>query len=189
MPLGCNPEIHRRVNLSAADEKIYGSDISFVGTLKFDREKILVQLSDLNLGLWGYWPKKSDSLIRFYRNQYIYGEGAIKIYNASKIILDIGFPEGAKSKDYFVTARVFEIPACGAFLLTRESSYLKQFYEVGKELVCYRDEKELRELIEYYLAHPAERSEIAGRGQARAYRDHTYEKRLKEMFSIILKNG
>ena len=39
--------------------------------------------------------------------------------------------------------------------------------------------------IKYYLKHPQERKAIAQRAQQRVYRDHTYEKRLQKIISVI----
>lgn len=185
LPLACDPEVHKRIDLTQEEKEKYSSEVCFVGTVKFKRKEVLAQLRDFNLGIWGYWLRKSPELKRYYRRKHVYGEEAVKIYNASKIVLDIPISYGTEDKAFYVTPRVFEVPACGAFLLTAENSSLSNLYEIGKEMVCYKDEKELKEMVKYYLSHPEEREQIAQKGQERAYRDHTYERRLKEMFSII----
>ena len=43
---------------------------------------------------------------------------------------------------------------------------------------------ELKERVDYYLAHPEERREIADRAYVWAHREHTYELRLREMFGV-----
>ncbi len=189
IPLACVPEVHKSLNLSQGEKKKYGSDVCFIGTLKFKRKDVLTQLSDFDLGIWGYWLEKTSELKGYYRRQHIFGEEAVRIYNASKIILDIHLSYGSGNKPFNVTPRVFEVPASGAFLLADENPLLYDLYEKDKEIICYKDEKELKELIKYYLGHPEERELIAQRGQNRAYKEHTYEKRLKEIFSIIKRNG
>ncbi|MDO9565590.1 MAG: glycosyltransferase [Candidatus Desulfaltia sp.] len=189
VPLACAPEVHKSVNLSREEKKKYGSDVCFIGTVKFNRKDVLTQLSDFDLGIWGYWLEKTPKLKRHYRGQHVFGEEAVRIYNASKIILDIHLSYGGGNKPFNVTPRAFEVPASGAFLLADENPLLYDLYEKDKEIVCYKDEKELKELIKYYLNHPKERELIAQRGQKRAYKEHTYKKRLKEIFSIIEKNG
>ena len=122
------------------------------------------------------------------RDKHIFGEEAVKIFNASKIVLDIHLTYKSKNKQFNVTPRIFEVPASRAFLLTNENSLLHKLYDIGKEVVCYKNDKELKDLINYYLKHPEEREEIALRGQKRAYEEHTYEKRFKDIFSIITNN-
>jgi len=187
IPLACAPEMHKDISLTEDEKKKYGSEVCFVGTIKFGREEVLRYLTDFNLGIWGYWIKESPSLARFYKGKYFFGQEAVKIYNASDIVLDIN--EGNENKSFYVTPRVFEVPACGGFLLTDENPCLSDLYEISREIICYKDKKELKELIKYYLEHPEERRILAQKGQQRAYREHTYENRLKDILSIIGKNG
>lgn len=185
LPLGCAPEIHRTINLTEVEKKKYGSDICFVGTVKYKRADVLKYLKDFDLAIWGYWLEKIPELKKFYRCQYVFGDEAVKIYNASKIALDIHLSYGTEDKRFNVTPRVFEVPATGAFLMVDENPCLKDLYKVGEEIICYSDMDDLKEKIKYFLSHPDERKKIAQKGQQRAYREHTYEKRLKEIFSII----
>ena len=188
-PLACYPQVHKKIMLSESEKKTYGSQVCFVGTIKFQRKEILTQLVDFDLGIWGYWLEKIPKLKSCYRRKHIYGEEAVKIYNACDIVLDIPINYGLKHKSFYVTPRVFEVPACGGFLLTAQNSCLSNLYEVGKEIICYKDADDLTELINYYLKHPEKRKLIAQKGQDRTLRDHTYEKRLKQIFSVIEQNG
>lgn len=189
LPLACDLNIHRSVDLTAAEREKYGSDICFVGTVKFHRVDVLKALTEFDLAIWGYWLEKLPELKKFYRSQHVFGEEAVKIYNASKIALDIHLSYGTSEKRFNVTPRVFEVPACGAFLLVDDNPCLNDLYKVGEEIICYSDENDLKEKIKYYLSHPEERKAIARRAQERAYRDHTYEKRIKDILIIIEKNG
>ncbi len=54
IPLACMPGIHKSLNLSEKEIKKYGSEISFVGTVKFKRAEMLSQLTIFDLGIWGY---------------------------------------------------------------------------------------------------------------------------------------
>ncbi len=191
IPLACDPDVHKSVNLSEKEKQKYGSEVCFTGTIKFRREEILNSLTYFNLGIWSSNLKKSSSLIKFYRvyrGKCLSDEENARIYNASDIILDISTSYEKTNDVFYTNLRVFEVTACGAFLLTDKSPHLFEMYEIGKEIICYKDEKELKEMIKYYLSHPQERKLIAKRGQKRAHRDHTYEKRFKEMFAIIEKN-
>lgn len=84
--------------------------------------------------------------------------------------------------------RIFEATGSGAFLLTEYYDNLSEYFEIGKEIEVFRDEKELIEKIRYYLAHPKERQEIAKRGQERCLRDYSMEKRSREFDRIIQKH-
>lgn len=80
---------------------------------------------------------------------------------------------------------MFEIPACGGFLLAGYAKGLERYYELGKEIAIYRDEKEIPEMVKYYLEHDEERKKIARAGYERTIKEHTYEKRFLEIFKKI----
>jgi spore maturation protein CgeB len=99
------------------------------------------------------------------------------------MVLDIR--EGDEYKDFYLTPRVFEVSACGTFILTEQNSGFKELYKIGEELVCYSNLDEMINLVHYYLEHPDEREEIAQRAQKRTYQDHTFEKRFSHILSQI----
>ncbi|MDI6641960.1 MAG: glycosyltransferase, partial [Elusimicrobiota bacterium] len=117
----------------------------------------------------GYWVEEIPELQTCYRRQHIFGEEAVKIYNASKILFDIHLSYGTGNKMFNVTPRVFEIPASGGFLLVNENPILHNHYKIGEEIVTYSDVNDLRQKIEYYLKHTEERQQIAQKAQQRAY--------------------
>ena len=183
LPLACFPAVHRRLNLSEKELRFYGSEVAFVGTVTLPRQRILESLSEFNLKIWGRWKQESPILKRYYQGQDVYAQEAVKIYNASKIIIDIhGFFESGKVM-HNVTPRVFEVPACGGFLLTNDICQLRTFYKVGEEMIVYRDIAELKRLIRYYLDHPAQRQVIANVGHEMAHQ-HTYAQRLEQLLAI-----
>jgi spore maturation protein CgeB len=59
---------------------------------------------------------------------------------------------------------------------------LEEFFEIGKEVVCYYDEADLAEKIKYYLDHENERDAISEAGYLRAVEDHTWHKRFTDSF-------
>ncbi|MGQ9628797.1 MAG: CgeB family protein [bacterium] len=103
------------------------------------------------------------------------------LYRASKINLNISKPQSITS----VNQRVFDVPACGGFLLTDYREDLDRFFEVGREVMAYRDPGELPDLVERYLAHPDERERITEAGMRRVLENHTYLHRMKELLAMM----
>jgi len=83
-----------------------------------------------------------------------------------------------------IKGRNFEIPGFGSFFLTEYVNHLEDYYEIGKEIDCFRNFKELIGKIKYYLSHNEEREKIAESGYERTLREHTYESRFNEIFKI-----
>lgn len=110
-----------------------------------------------------------------------------KTYQQTRINVDIN---RMVIRDGF-TQRVFDCLASGAFLITSPKKVVQEFFTIhgpGQELVVFRNEEHLMELIDYYLAHEDERKAIAGRGQAKVLREHTYDHRVRQMLAAIRNN-
>lgn len=192
LPFACDPDLHRPPALTDEERTRYGSPVTFVGTMIPSREKALEGLGEFGLRIWGpptnawgTWDPARSPLGAFWQGRSAYGEEAVKIYAASAITLDIHFLFGESSPICNVTPRVFEVPACGGFLLTNACEQVERLYAVGTEMVCYRSLEELRRLTAYYLAHPEERREIAARASRRARQEHTFKRRLEEMLDLL----
>ena len=84
-----------------------------------------------------------------------------------------------------IKGRNFEVPGCGGFLLTGNVEDLESYYEIGKEVVCFENSKDLVDKVGYYLAHDTERAQIARLGYERTLRDHTYACRFEQIFARI----
>ncbi|WP_243438605.1 CgeB family protein [Fundidesulfovibrio soli] len=84
-----------------------------------------------------------------------------------------------------VNQRVFDVPACGAFLLTDEREQLSGLFEPGVEVVCYGHPGEVAGMARHYLAHPGERQRIAGAARRRVLAEHDYTHRMKAVLKVM----
>ncbi|MEI9998382.1 MAG: glycosyltransferase [Verrucomicrobiota bacterium] len=55
-------------------------------------------------------------------------------------------------------------------------------FDIGREILCYRNADDLAELLYYYQARPDECAKIAKAGFERA-RDYTWEKRFRKVMA------
>lgn len=190
----------------------YDYEVSFVGQPHGNRKKIVGNMTaeKIPIETWGSgWENGRISQEKmmdiFYKSRInlnlTKSSGGLNIKNIAKIFLgkysgggihiqnpklwvDNIFSLIHKSKEQ-IKGRNFEIPGCGGFLLTADADNLWDYYENGKEIVIFKDEKDLIEKIQYYLLHDSEREAIAKRGYERTLREHTYEKRFNDIFKII----
>lgn len=84
-----------------------------------------------------------------------------------------------------VNQRVFDVPACGAFVLTDARRQLEALFEPGREMAVYRTGEELVELTARYLADAAARRTLAAAGRRRVLAEHTYPRRLETLFDVM----
>ncbi|MBI1991671.1 MAG: glycosyltransferase family 1 protein [Candidatus Omnitrophica bacterium] len=87
-----------------------------------------------------------------------------------------------------VNMRIFEVLAAETLLVTnqlRHDDLGRLGLEDRRHLVLYRSPRELFDLIEYYLAHPAERQAIAQEGAHVVRARHTYVRRLEQLLATV----
>lgn len=157
---GCDPEIHRRLQL------VRDYDIGFVGTDGGVPRKFYLQ-----------------ELRERYPNSYIGHAPYLKmseIYSRSKI----GF-NYTNQQDMM---RSYEIMACGAMLLmylTNDENISRLGYKENVHYVKFATPKEMFEKIYYYLNHDEERQKIAEAGYQLTLTSHRYVDHLKEMLKMM----
>lgn len=104
-----------------------------------------------------------------------------KIFRCSKININISL----KSIQTGLPLRILDILGNQGFLISNYQSEMEDFFEIGKDLVIYEDEKDLVEKINYYLEHEEERKEIARNGYEKVRKYFTWENRLSDIFKIM----
>lgn len=192
VPFAASTEFLHPIDISLDKKNELQTSISFIGVINPIRKQFLEAISDFNLKIWaplnsswGDWLSEDSPLNKRYQKGCIYGEDVVEIYSNSAIVLDIHFLFSKSNVIPNVTTRVYEVPACGGFILTNFSNQLPHLFKVGEEIVCYSNENELKEKSRYYLNNPEERKKIAAKGRERVLRDHMYLNRLKKILSII----
>lgn len=112
----------------------------------------------------------------------------IKMYSRSKINLSFstcGNTHVAKKRIMQIRLRDFEVPMSGGFYMTEYFDELEEFFDIGKEIVCYANKEDLVDKINYYLKHDSEREKIRKAGYERCLRDHTWHKRFEMVFEKV----
>ena len=87
-----------------------------------------------------------------------------------------------------VNQRVFDVPACGAFLLTDYREALFELFEPEREAVCWREPKEAADMARYFLRHDSLRRRIAATARQKVLAEHTYAHRLETLVTQVRKD-
>lgn len=101
-----------------------------------------------------------------------------EIYSSSKVCLDISH---FTDIDSYTSNRFWNIPAMYGFPLTKRFPNCEKLF---KNRVYFDTFEEAIKLKDYYLEHEDERKDILEKAHKESY-NHTYDKRLKEMFAIL----
>ncbi|MFW5959894.1 MAG: glycosyltransferase family protein, partial [Chitinivibrionales bacterium] len=119
-------------------------------------------------------PSRVSGEIGYYDNlSRKYSETMINI-DINRIVIKQGF-----------TQRVFDAPASGGFLITSYKPVLEEFFETSgpnKEIVCFRDNNDLIDKVNYYMEAEDERDGIRERAAEKILANHTYNHRIGEIF-------
>jgi spore maturation protein CgeB len=181
-----DPDFHHPVALPAAEYARYACDVGFVGTLVphnlySERVRALEALrdTDLDLGVWSV-HEVPPTLRPFLRGAAL-GEQMFRVLNACKISLNIH----GDFMRYGGNMRLFEAAAVGAFQLSDDRPGIATWFTPGEHLALFSDPADLRDKVAYYLAHPAEREQMAQAARAHVVAHHTYDQRLNTVATLL----
>jgi spore maturation protein CgeB len=188
-------------------------DITFVGKNYGNRAGYFEALKAANLPAEGYgsgWPNGrvdfaqmleifsfSKINLNFTESPYVTLKDRAKIFGKLFVKKELGqykfdahhiadnFKSALGTQRRQIKGRTFEVPACGGFLLTGDADNLRDYYIDGKEIVIFKDKNDMVEKCKYYLMHDDERCRIAEAGFQRTIKEHTYERRFKEIFQAM----
>ncbi len=161
------PWLHRRLGKSSLGS--YESDVCFLGHCEPDRR--LAELDRLMRCVRANYVVRGSNWGRFSRGRpwhglvtkEVQGEEYVRYLNGTKIALS--FLSSWNHDTY--TRRVFEIPACGAFLLCQRTATMMRLYDEDRQAVFYENSDELIDKVRFYLKHELARRGIAEAGWRR----------------------
>ena len=171
-----------RLGREEVDPAIYVGEIA-TGMHRIDA---LSRLGPLGARAWGDagWKQcEADGVT--YMGRAGHFEELNKIYSNGAIHLDIG----RLYQPDIVTMRVFDVLACGGFLLADHSEALLEMFTPGVELESWSTLAELEDKVRFYQQHPEKAQAIAQAGRARVLRDHTLRQRLETLLSGLAAPG
>ena len=157
---------------------------SYSSTIYSHRTSMLEAIKDLGLNIWGPEGWLKSPLKDCYRGK-ANGDEVLEIYRKTKIVTNTHYKrEPAEA----ITLRPFEAMGSGAMLVSDDvRSSIFDLFKDGEEFVSFHDgdPARLREIVQYYLAHPEERLRIAKRGYEKVATSHSYQVRMREMIDIV----
>jgi spore maturation protein CgeB len=166
--------------LSAQEKMDFEAAVIWKATLNY-RLACLQGLKKYDLRIYGdkEWERLFDDRVDI-RNPVNYYKELPLLYNSCKI----NFNATSLQMKEAVNQRVFDVPACSAFVLTDYQDSLNELFDMD-EVITYKDSEEIPELVTYYLNNPEKRENIALKGRERVLNNHTYKHRLNNMIEFM----
>ena len=166
-PEAAHQDIHKPYDLP------FEYEVSFVGGINGWRPKFIKKIQKMGIEVTCFGNG--------WENGPLSDEEMVKLYSRSRI--NLGFAGvGHSRKLMCIKGRDFEVPMSGGLYLTQDNPELSLVYDVGKEIVTYKNEKDCAEKIKWLLENTDKADKIREKGRKRALRDHTYETRWSQVF-------
>jgi spore maturation protein CgeB len=167
---GFDPEVHRPIPLSDHMRRHYGCDVSFVGCWSPKKEEMLSGVAhgcpNCKIRIWGEgWTRSKPIVRQYWQRRSAYGDELAVIYSASKINLGLLSEAGGGTKaGDAVTARTWQIPAAGGFMLHEKTAELLRHFGAGREVAVFAGAADLAGKVRYYLENDDQRLAIQASG-------------------------
>ena len=183
LPMYCAPAFHHPVELTADEAQALEGVIAFVGSRYPYRERLLRELAAYPLRIWGPGWDGADPPVRdLVAGSSVWGREKLTIYCGARLSLNQHHP---MNDIVGVNTRTFELAAAGACQVVDLKDELPALFKPGEEVVAYHDLPELRQQLDYYLAHPDEARTIGNNARRRAMAEHTIRHRIDEMLQAL----
>jgi len=179
-----DPAYHHPLELPADERARYACDVTFVGTimppnLYSERIAALEGLHGFDVGLWSVHDVPA-SLRPWLRGEAL-GETMFRVLSAASISLNVH----GDFMRWGGNMRLFEAAALRAFQISDNRPGIATWFTPGEHLIVYDSLAHLRDLVDYYRAHPQERERMAEAALAHVYAHHTYAHRLTHLETLM----
>jgi len=146
------------------------------------RIQVIQKLADLNINVWGDagWTQIEQAGVN-YQGPAGHFHQLNDIYRGTLINIDIG----RIYQPDIVTMRVFDVMACGSFVLAAHCDALTELFHIGHEVDSWKTLEELHEKTTWYLEHPQQAQAMALRGREKILRQHNIRQRVAAMLKSI----
>lgn len=206
MPFGYETTINSKLITRKA---LY--NVSFCGSVivkaQFHNERLRM-LSEISrkipLSLWAasfpenWQPWKKDQLVRLKQRKFV---EFMDVWNLGKInqgtksglemyqcLLDSKFTLNHHidvSGPVAGNSRLMEATGAGTCLVTDWKPNLSEFFNPDTEIVTFKTPSEAIDKIKYLMNHEEERNKIALAGQARTFKEHTFQDRMEKLIPVM----
>jgi spore maturation protein CgeB len=181
MRLGFEPTVLEHVKVRPKS-----IDASFVGKLGGDhatRAPFVERLvAETCVQLWGTAHEGLSETARHRFGGPAWGIDMYQVLSDSRITVN---QHESWAGNHANNLRLYEATGVGTLLVTDAKSDLSALFKPHQEVAVYDSVEECGELINHFLAHPAEGAAIAAAGRRRTLSEHTYALRMQELVDLL----
>ena len=178
------PQFTNPQKFKAEYDENLSSNLLFVGSAWYERVSVTYALENgYDISVYGLnWEDKLPK--KYFKGKYINNNELNKYYSSAKIVLS-DHPDDLAEMGLVIN-RIYDTTACGAFVISEYSPFIEEIY--GDAIPMYKNSQEFKKLVDFYLAHPEERTKKAQKAQEITLKNYTntaVAKKLKKYFNQI----
>ena len=124
------------------------------------------------------WIENLDRAMGIKRDIFVIGEDMVRAVNSYRVHFNRNMADD-------INYRTFETAGCGTLLLTNYTPGLELLFNIGREVLVYKEGVDLLRILNELRQDQDRIEEISAAGYARARMDHTYLERGKALCHIL----
>jgi len=180
LPAGCDPSVHRPMR--SRDQ--FRANVVFVGTASAHRERMLSELVEFGLAIWGPGWRKTK-LRDYCRGELLGHEDYVRAYAGASVAVNIHSEAPGEGPDPGCNRRLFELAAIGVPQVVEDRPDLYRHFREGSEILVARTPGQLKGLTMEALQDRPWAEEVAAGARQRALGEHTYMHRMHALLSAV----
>jgi spore maturation protein CgeB len=181
LPEACNPRWHRPAIEPGTEPYLVIASSQYPSRLRL-LERLIAK--DIPLRLYGNgfprWIGETTAR-SVHTGQYVAREEKARVFRAAAGVLNIMHIAEFTG----VNARLFEAAGCGAAVLTEFRETVPELFDVGTEVLTFRDFDELVDQATRLLNEQGLTARLGDAAARRAHRDHTYDVRVARILETL----
>jgi len=177
----CDPSVHRPMR--SRDQ--YRANVVFAGTATPHRERLLSELVEFGLAVWGPGWRKTK-LRDYCRGELLDHLDYIRAYAGASVALNLQWGESSgPALDPGCNRRLFELAAIGVPQVAEDRPDLHLHFQEGSEVLVSRSIADFKALIPEALHDRGWAEQVAAGARQRALAEHTYMHRMAELLQTV----
>ncbi len=180
LPPGCDPSVHRPMR--SRDQ--FRANVVFAGTATPHRERLLSDLVEFGLALWGPGWRKTK-LRDYCRGELLDHGDYIRAYAGASVAVNVQCSGEDHGADPGCNRRLFELAAIGVPQVVEDRPDIHRHFREGSEILVARSAGDFKGLLAEALQDRAWSEQVAAGARQRALTEHTYMHRLAALLGAV----
>jgi spore maturation protein CgeB len=162
----------------------FRANVVFAGTATPHRERLLSELVEFGLAVWGPGWRKTK-LRDYCRGELLEHGDYIRAYAGASVAVNVQCSGDSEGGDPGCNRRLFELAAIGVPQVVEDRPDIHRHFREGSEILIARSAADFKGLLAEALQDRAWSEQVAAGARQRALTEHTYMHRLAALLGAV----